>query len=223
MTSSICRTTSQRDLLKIPAEYSVLFLQGGASLQFYMTALNMWVNDTGAYINTGTWSTGNQGSKTVRASIYCLGTIRWHFYPRTFDKYTVPDDAVYLHYTSNNTIYGTQFHECPEANIPLIGIILATLLPGLWMYQTRIIYAGAQKNLGPSGVTAVILSPWAVERSRSVNTIREGGLPSMLNYGLMVDKTYVQHSKHIWYFCIGTNVGWLIDKAEWVLFMPKCQ
>ena len=54
--------------------------------------------------------------------------------------------------------------------------------------MTAVIYAGAQKNLGPSGVTAVILSPWAVERSREVHKIRKGGLPSMLNYGLMVDK-----------------------------------
>ena len=203
-----------RDLLNIPTDYSVLFLQGGASLQFYMTALNiLGPQDTGAYINTGTWST-----KAIKEAKRCaqVATV-WEPSNGVFtsvpsnDAYTVPDNAVYLHYTSNNTIYGTQFQEIPDAQIPLIGDYSSDIASGpIDVSKHGIIYAGAQKNLGPSGVTAVILSPWAVERSRNINIIREGGLPSMLNYGLMVDKNSMFNTPNTFgIFALERMLAWL--------------
>ena len=179
-----------------------------------MTALNiLGPKDTGAYNNTGTWST-----KAIKEAKRCaqVSTI-WEPSDGIFthvpshEEYTVPDEAVYLHYTSNNTIYGTQFQECPKANIPLIGDYSSDIASGpLDVSKHGIIYAGAQKNLGPSGVTAVILSPWAVERSRSVNTIREGGLPSMLNYGLMVDKNSMFNTPNTFgIFALERMLAWL--------------
>ena len=179
-----------RTLLNIPEEYSVLFLQGGASMQFYMSALNLLgPSDVGEYIDTGTWST-----KAVKEAKRCSDSkVIWapkHSYNRVPNpnEYTPTEDAVYLHYTSNNTIYGTQFHELPKGQRLVADLSSDICSRTIDVAAHELIYAGAQKNLGPSGVTVVILSPWAVERSRYIHTIRSGGLPSMLNYGLMVDK-----------------------------------
>lgn len=181
-----------RNLMNIPADYEILFLQGGASLQFYMTALNFLLpSDTADYINTGTWSTN--ALKEARR----IAPVKEIWKPESGIFNCVPsqeeihmnDDAVYLHYTSNNTIYGTQFHYKPETKKPLIADLSSDICSrAIDVSKHQVIYAGAQKNLGPSGVTAVILSPWAVERSREVNKARPEGLPSMLNYGLMVNK-----------------------------------
>ena len=181
-----------RKLLAIPDNYQVLFLQGGASLQFYMSALNTLdptSKELGAYINTGTWST-----KAIKEAKRCGNTTTlWEPKNGVFKKvpstqeYTVPENTLYVHYTSNNTIYGTQFPQIPECSVPLIGDYSSDIAAGpIDISKHAIVYAGAQKNLGPSGVTAVILSPWAVERSRYIDN--KNGLPSMLNYGLMVDK-----------------------------------
>ena len=181
-----------RSLVNIPEDYEVLLLQGGASLQFYMTALNLLGHeDTGAYINTGTWST-----KAIKEAKRCakVETV-WEPSNGIFNgvpndnEYTVSENAQFLHYTSNNTIYGTQFQTAPIAEVPLVGDYSSDIASApIDVSKHGVIYAGAQKNLGPSGVTAVILSPWAVERSAHVNTVRSGGLPSMLNYHLMVEK-----------------------------------
>lgn len=181
-----------RSLLNIPEDYQILFLQGGASLQFYMTALNFLLpKDSADYINTGTWST--KALKEAKR----IAPVKEIWAPKNGVFNTVPtqdmfesnDDAVYLHYTSNNTIYGTQFHYVPETESHLIADLSSDICSrSIDVAKHDVIYAGAQKNLGPSGVTAVILSPWAVSRSRDVHSARKEGLPSMLNYGLMVDK-----------------------------------
>lgn len=203
-----------RSLLGIPDDYTVLFLQGGASLQFYMTALNiLGPTDTGAYINTGTWST-----KAIKEAKRCAKAVSvWEPANGVFtevptdDEYTIPDDSIYLHYTSNNTIYGTQFHKTPDANVPLIGDLSSDIASGpIDVSKHGVIYAGAQKNLGPSGVTAVILSPWAIERSKTVNTLRDGGLPSMLNYSLMVDKNSMFNTPNTFgIFALERMLAWL--------------
>lgn len=203
-----------RSLLNIPEDYEVLLLQGGASLQFYMTALNLLgPNDTGAYINTGTWST-----KAIKEAKRCANVETvWSpengiftSVPSTHE-YTVSEKAKFLHYTSNNTIYGTQFKTAPVADIPLIGDYSSDIASAPLDISTHgVIYAGAQKNLGPSGVTAVILSPWAVERSAHVNTVRRGGLPSMLNYKLMVEKNSMFNTPNTFgIFALDRMLAWL--------------
>ncbi len=203
-----------RSLLNIPEDYHVLLLQGGASMQFYMTALNLLgPNDTGAYINTGTWST-----KAIKEAKRCaqVSTV-WSPDNGVFtgvptnDDYTVPNGATFLHYTSNNTIYGTQFPTAPEADVPLVGDFSSDIASQpIDISKHGVVYAGAQKNLGPSGVTAVILSPWAVERSIAVNEQRPGGLPSMLNYKLMVDKNSMFNTPNTFgIFALDRMLAWL--------------
>ena len=203
-----------RTLLNIPEEYSVLFLQGGASMQFYMSALNLLgPNDIGEYIDTGTWS-----SKAVKEAKRCSNSkVIWapaNAYTRVPDssEYAQSEDAVYLHYTSNNTIYGTQFHERPKGRRLIADLSSDICSKTIDVAAHELIYAGAQKNLGPSGVTVIILSPWAVERSRQIDRIRDGGLPSMLNYGLMVDKASLFNTPNTFgIYALEVMLKWLQD------------
>ena len=181
-----------RRLLNIPADYHVLFLQGGASLQFYMSALNLLQPDEKAsYIMTGTWSI-----KALKEARRCSQSVAcWEPNDGVYNRVPQPHeiqidgDSVYTHYTTNNTIFGTQFHHMPLPEGRLVADMSSDICSRpIDVSRFEMIYAGAQKNLGPSGVTAIILSPWAAERSRHMNSLRSGGLPSMLNYDLMITK-----------------------------------
>jgi len=203
-----------RRLLSVPDDYEVLFLQGGASLQFYMTALNLLSpTDCGDYINTGTWSTkaikeAKRCSKPV--CIWSPSRAEFNSTP-TENDYQLTPESHFLHYTSNNTIYGTQFSSTPEVNKPLIGDMSSDICSrAVDVSKHGVIYAGAQKNLGPSGVTVVLLSPWAVERSRYIDSIRPGGLPSLLNYSLMVDKGSLFNTPNTFgIFALERMLAWL--------------
>jgi phosphoserine aminotransferase len=182
-----------RRLMSIPDDYEILLLQGGASLQFYMATLNLTgPEDAVDFIDTGTWS-----SKAVKeAARVCKAETRWssksdHYtrVPHSTEDLNTRDDALFVHYTTNNTIYGTQYHHLPATSARLVADLSSDICSRpIDVSRHDLLYAGAQKNLGPSGVTAVILSPWAQDRSRKVGATRSGGLPSMLDYGLMIDK-----------------------------------
>jgi phosphoserine aminotransferase len=182
-----------RRVMSIPDDYSVLFLQGGASLQFYMSALNLaGPTDRIDYLCTGTWS-----KKAVKeAGRVCDAANIWSSAETGFDHVVGPEDtlpvregSIAVHYTSNNTVAGTQYAAPPKTDRPLIADLSSDICSRpVDIARHAILYAGAQKNLGPSGVTAVILSPWAVERSRHSDAVRAGGLPSMLSYDVMVSK-----------------------------------
>jgi len=173
-----------RRLLGIPEDYRVLFLQGGASLQFHMTALNLLAeNESADFIVSGVWAKkGLVEAQRVRA-----GRVAWDGndtqYDRLPDTLETDPNAAYLHYTTNNTIYGTQFTKHPDVGaLPLVADMSSDICSRpIDVGAHELIYAGAQKNLGPSGVTAIILSPWAVDKS-------PGGLNPMLDYTLQVEK-----------------------------------
>ena len=166
--------------LGVPDDYTVLFLQGGASLQFYMTALNLLrPGEEADYLVTGTWA--QKALKEAKRVGAAKGI--WDDAPNNFKRvpkngeYTVRENAVYLHYTSNNTIYGTEYHHLPDAQGHHLIADLSSDIAGVPVNVAAhdLIYAGAQKNLGPSGITLVILSPWAMSRVPE-------GLPAMLDY-----------------------------------------
>lgn len=175
-------TDSLRRVLGIPSDYTILFLQGGASLQFYMTALNLLrPGEAADYLVTGTWS------KKALSDAKKVGDARaiWDDAPNNYrsvpkdEDYKVRENAVYLHYTNNNTIFGTEYHRTPDSQGKPLVADMSSDIAGHPIEASRhaLIYAGAQKNLGPSGVTVVILSPWALSRVPS-------GLPAMLDYGV---------------------------------------
>ncbi len=173
-----------KELLGVPDGYQVLFLQGGASLGFYMSALNFMKQDNGkaAYINTGAWA-----SKAVKEAKH-LGEVQviassedknFSYIPT---QYTVPSDVDYLHYTSNNTIYGTQFQELPTANVPVICDMSSDIFSRqINVSDFALIYAGAQKNMGPAGTTLYI-----VKEDLLGKTGRD--IPTMLDFTTHIKK-----------------------------------
>ncbi|GJQ32117.1 MAG: phosphoserine aminotransferase [Ignavibacteriaceae bacterium] len=169
-----------KQLLDIPDNYDILFLQGGASLQFSMVPLNLMPPANKAdYIVTGAWS-----KKAVKEAkrvgtpnvIYTAEATNFDRVP-TQTELTFDPEAAYVHYTSNNTIFGTQFDYVPETgNIPLICDMSSDILyKKIDVSKFAMIYAGAQKNIGPSGVTLVIIRKDMLERCPD-------SLHTMLNY-----------------------------------------
>ena len=175
-----------KSLLGIGDDYSLLFLQGGASLQFSMVPLNLLVKNKKAdYIVTGSWSKkAVKEAKRVGTVNIAASTEDGNFkrIPKQ-EELKLDPQADYVHFTSNNTIYGTEWHKEPEVgNVPLICDASSDILhKKIDVNKYALIYAGAQKNIGPSGVTLVILRKDLLERSSD-------SLHTMLNY-----KTHVEN------------------------------
>ncbi len=161
-----------KELMNVPDGYSVLFLQGGASLQFLMAPYNL-LNTKAAYLNTGTWA-----SKAIKEA-KLLGEVievasskdaNFNYIPK---GYTVPSDVDYFHITSNNTIFGTELLTDPDVPVPMVADMSSDVLSRpVDVSKYDLIYAGAQKNLGPSGATLVIVKNDALGKvSRKIPTI----------------------------------------------------
>ncbi len=205
-----------RKLLGVPQDYAVLFLQGGASLQFYMAALNLLrPGDPVDFLLTGTWTAKaiKEAARVGDARAAWDGKEGGHVRVPQADEYSVRDDAVYLHYCTNNTIYGTQYHALPDASG---GHLVADMSSDICSRAVDIaahdvVFAGAQKNLGPSGVTVVMLSPWALERSPGVDA---DGVPSMLSYKLMAQKGSMFNTPNTFgIFALERVLAWVEDQG----------
>jgi len=171
-----------KELLNVPEGYEVLFLQGGASMQFYMTALNFLPQDgKAAYINTGTWSSKAIKEAKLLGEVVEIASSKdknFNYIPK---DYSVPSDVAYLHYTTNNTIFGTQFKHVPETNASLICDMSSDIMSQeIDVSKYDLIYAGAQKNIGPAGATVVIVKKDALGKSGRV-------LPSMMDYEIHIN------------------------------------
>ncbi|WP_053361808.1 3-phosphoserine/phosphohydroxythreonine transaminase [Bacillus sp. FJAT-27251] len=168
-----------KKLLQIPDSYEILFLQGGASLQFTMVPMNlMEEGKKGQYVLTGAWSEKalKEAKKIGHAEAIATGKDNQYREIPPVSSLKIAEDGAYLHITSNNTIFGTQWHETPKAGIPLVADMSSDILcRPIDVASYGLIYAGAQKNLGPSGVTVVILRKDLLERSND-------SLPTMLDY-----------------------------------------
>ncbi|HIP82200.1 MAG TPA: 3-phosphoserine/phosphohydroxythreonine transaminase [Desulfocapsa sulfexigens] len=174
-----------RELMEIPDNYKVLFLQGGASSQFFMIPMNLLgAGKKATYLNTGTWS-----KKAIKeAKLFGDIDVAYSSEEQTFnrvplqDEYTIDADSEYLYFVSNNTIYGTQFPSFPETDTFLIADMSSDILSRkIDVSKFGIIFAGAQKNMGPAGVTVVIIRDDLLDRTPK-NT------PTMLSYKTHADK-----------------------------------
>lgn len=172
-------------LLKLDERYHVLFLQGGASLQFCMIPMNLAVpGKPAAYTDTGTWASNAIKEARIQgkdvAVVASSEDREYTYIPKGF---AVPSEASYLHITSNNTIRGTQWREFPEAGeVPIISDMSSDIFSRTFDAQPfGLIYAGAQKNAGPAGVTLVIL------REDMLGRVPKD-LPTMLKYTTFADK-----------------------------------
>lgn len=197
-----------RELLNIPDEYAVLFLQGGASAQFAMVPMNLLRGkNTADYINTGAWSK----KAIAEAKLFCDVNVaasseadKFTTIP-AFESWKLNKDAAYLHYTPNETIGGVEFHWVPDTGgVPLVVDMSSTILSRpIDITQFACIYAGAQKNIGPAGLTLVI-----VRRDMLGQTIK--GTPSMFDYLQQAENDSMLNTPptYAWYLA-GLVFAWL--------------
>lgn len=166
-----------KEIIGLPEGYHVLWLTGGASTQFYQVPFNLLNEDeTAAYLDTGTWA--NKAIKEAKAfgKIDVVASSKEQNYTFIPKKYKVPADARYFHITSNNTIFGTQLHKFPKSPVPLVCDMSSDFLSRPFNPEPfGLIYAGAQKNLGPAGTTVVIV------REDMLGHVKRH-LPSMTDY-----------------------------------------
>ncbi|HHH14034.1 MAG TPA: 3-phosphoserine/phosphohydroxythreonine transaminase [Thiolapillus brandeum] len=199
-----------RELMEIPDDYKVLFLQGGASTQFAMVPLNL-MGRTGKadYLNTGSWSKkaiaegGRYGEVKVIADTAADFTV-----PDT-DSLEISPDAAYLHYTPNETIQGVEFPYVPESGeVPLVADMSSTILSRpVEVSKFGVIYAGAQKNVGPAGLTLGIVRGDLIGHA-------SGSCPAMLNYQTHADagSMYNTPPTYAWYLA-GLVFKWLKEQG----------
>jgi len=169
-----------RELFGIPDNYDVLFLQGGASTQFAMVPMNLLKPGTvGAYVMTGSWASKAAKEAKLFGETAVAASSQSDEYRRipALSDIVIPEQAAYVHLTSNETIEGTQFQQFPDTgNVPLIGDMSSDIMSRpVDIGKFGLIYAGAQKNLGPSGVTVVIIRKDLAENSPAA-------VPTMLRY-----------------------------------------
>ncbi|MTD40318.1 3-phosphoserine/phosphohydroxythreonine transaminase [Erwinia sp. CPCC 100877] len=152
-----------RELMDIPDNYKVLFLQGGASLQFTMVPLNLAQNKKALYVNTGSWSkkaiSEAQKIANVTVEVIASSADQNFTYIPEIHKEDIPQDAAYVHITTNNTIEGTTIYNLPDTgDVPLVADMSSNILSVNYnVADFGLIYAGAQKNIGPAGLTVVIV------------------------------------------------------------------
>jgi phosphoserine aminotransferase len=174
-----------KEVFNIPSGYKVIFMQGGATLQFAAVALNLIAEHQSAdYINTGSWSKkaiqeAQKLGKNIRV-IASSENANYNYIPKT---YNLNPDAAYLHITSNNTIFGTQWAHYPDTgNVPLCADMSSDIgCRPIDISKFGLIYAGAQKNMGPSGVTMVIMRESLMEKSPD-------NIPTMTSYKIIGGK-----------------------------------
>lgn len=161
--------------------YHALFLQGGASLEFLMVAYNLLENKAG-YLNTGTWSEKSIKEAKLFGEIVEVGSSKDENFNYIPKGYAIPEDIDYLHLTSNNTIFGTQIKKFPSIKAPLVCDMSSDIFSRqLDFSQFDLIYAGAQKNMGPAGTTLVVVKEDVLGKvSRQI--------PSMLDYKVHIGK-----------------------------------
>ncbi len=168
------------ELLDIPAVYSVLFLQGGASLQFCMVPYN-YLSKKAAYLDTGSWASKAIKEAKLFGEVEVVGSSKSSTYNYIPRDYKVPVDSDYFHITTNNTIYGTEIKEDINSPVPLVADMSSDIFSRpMDISKYDLIYGGAQKNLAPSGLTFVIV------KNSSLGKV-DRAIPTMLNYQTHVE------------------------------------
>lgn len=200
-----------RQSLNVPANYKVLFLQGGASSQFFMIPMNLLGEGKKAtYLNTGTWSKKAIKEARLFGDIdvaYSSEKTTFNKVPRD-DEYSVDPASEYLYFVTNNTIYGTQFAEMPDTDTMLVADMSSDILSrSVDVDRFGIIFAGAQKNMGPAGVTVVIIREDLLDKTPDT-------VPTMLRYKTHADKGSMFNTPPCFaIYCVGLVMRWLKEQG----------
>src|SRR5262245_613996 len=197
-----------RKLANVPRNYRILMLQGGASLQFSMVPMNLLAaGATADYVDTGTWAEKAASEAQKVGSVKIAGSTKADRYSRipAAGELSLTKDAAYVHITTNNTIEGTQWKSLPDAGTsPLVADASSDIFSGpIDVSRFGLIYAGAQKNLGPSGVTLVLVREDLLARSLDA-------LPTMLSYKVMAENNSLYNTPNTFgIYILGLTMKWL--------------
>ena len=198
------------DLLGLNGKgYQALFLQGGASMEFLRVPYNlMKTNGKAAYLDSGTWA--NSAIKEAKSfgETVIVASSKENNYSSIPKEYTIPTDADYFHCTSNNTIFGTQMKSFPETNVPVVCDMSSDIFSRVLDFSKfDIIYAGAQKNMGPAGTTLVVIKEEILGKT-------DKNIPNILNYQQHIDKESMYNTPAV--FAVYTSLltlQWLKNKG----------
>jgi len=198
-----------KELLNVPEGYSVLLLQGGASLQFTMVPMNLLAEgQTAAYLDSGAWSSKALKEAKLFGNVNVVASSKdanYTFVPKDFE---IPADAAYFHCTSNNTIFGTELFNFPKTSVPIVSDMSSDILSReINVADFGVIYAGAQKNMGPAGLTLVIVKDELMGKSGRK-------LPSMLDYKVHADNKSLYNTPAVFsIYASLLNLRWLKAKG----------
>jgi len=198
-----------KELLNVPEGYSVLLLQGGASLQFTMVPMNLLgEGQTAAYLDSGAWSSKAIKEAKLFGNVNVVASSKdanYTFVPKDFE---IPADAAYFHCTSNNTIFGTELFSFPETTVPIVSDMSSDIFSRqINVADFGIIYAGAQKNMGPAGLTLAIVKDELMGKSGRK-------LPSMLDYKVHADNKSLYNTPAVFsIYASLLNLRWLKAKG----------
>ena len=198
-----------RELYKIPEDYTIMFLQGGASLQFAMVPMNLCQGGKVQFVDTGTWSSKAIKEAKIQGINYEVVAsskeATYNYIPKDFQ---FDDNADYAYITSNNTIYGTQYKEFPQTKAPLVVDASSDIFsyPVDWS-RVDMMFAGAQKNAGPSGVTIVIMKKELLDRVKET-------VPTMLRYKTLADENSLYNTPPTFgIYLLGLTMRWIKEQG----------
>jgi phosphoserine aminotransferase len=194
-----------RELMQLDSEHEILFLHGGASTQFFQVPMNLLnEHETAAYLDCGIWGTKAIKEAKLFGNVDLLASSKDKNYTYIPKGYAIPPTAKYFHYTTNNTVEGTQVHTIPDTEVPLVADMSSDILSRVIDYNRfGLIYAGAQKNIGAAGVNVVIV------RKDLLGTVSRK-LPSMMDYRLHIEAGSLLNTPPVFgiYVCMLT-LRWL--------------
>jgi phosphoserine aminotransferase len=201
-----------RKLADVPANYRVLFLQGGASLQFAMVPMNLLSPEgTADYVITGVWATKAAEEAKKIGKVHIAATTKAEQFARVprAEEIVHTSGAAYVHMTSNNTIYGTEWKDLPDVgDVPLVSDTSSDMFSRpIEVSKHALIYAGAQKNMGPAGVTVVIIREDLLSRSPA-------SLPATLSYAVQAENGSMYNTPPVFaIYMLSLVIQWLIDQG----------
>lgn len=190
-------------------EYEVMWFQGGGRLQFEMIPMNFLPDGaTAAYIDSGRWAADAMSNAGRYGKVHLAASSREEDYRRVPTEWNIPEDAAYLHLTANNTIYGTQSFSFPDTDVPVIADFSSELFSRKLDYSRfAMIYAVAQKNIGPSGATLVIARKEFIQQP-----VRQ--LPEILSYKAMAEKNSLVNTAPVFSIYVSSlYLGWMAAKG----------
>lgn len=194
-----------KELMNVPENYKVIFVQGGASQQFGMVPMNLLnENETAAYLDTGVWANKAIKEAKLFGNVNVVASSKDSNYTFIPKEYNIPTDSKYFHCTSNNTIYGTQMKSFPKTNVPMVCDMSSDIMSReVNVADFDFIYAGAQKNIGPAGSTVVIVNEEILGKV-------DRKITSMLDYRIHIEGGSMYNTPPVFAIYVAMlNLRWL--------------